>query len=233
MKKIVYICFLSGLMFALGFLSRHYNWIPIDIVRKALYNTGLSKPAGLRISDYHHHRLELFSLYNTQADVVMLGDSLIESADWSILLPEVRLLNFGIDGDRTDTVLRRLDNVLAAKPQKVVLMVGINDFLNKVAPSTAFNNLKSITAKLKSSQTHIYLHKVIKPRTNDKILFNSAVEFNKLIQEHYHTDSSVTIIDLNNHFASDNALSTVYSRDGIHLNGKGYKVWASVLMQQL
>lgn len=233
MKKMIYIFFLSGLMFTLGFLSRHYNWIPIDTVRNALYNTGLSKPAGLRISDYHHHRLELFELYNTQADVLMLGDSLIESAEWSILLPEVQLLNLGIDGDRTDSLLRRLDNALAAKPQKVVLMVGINDFLNKVTPSAAFNNLKSIIIKLKESQTHIYLHKIIQPRTNDKALFNNSVEFNKMIEENYRTDTNVTIIDLNKHLTSDSALSTDYSRDGIHLNGKGYKVWANLLIQKL
>lgn len=233
MKKFIFISFLSGTIFIFGFLCRHYNWIPIDTVRNALYYTGLSKPAGLRISDYHHHRLELFELYNTQADVLMLGDSLIESAEWSILLPEIKLLNLGIDGDRTDSLLKRLDSALTAKPKKVVLMVGINDFLNKVTPSAAFENLKSITIKLKEYQTHIYLHKIIQPRTNDKKLFNNSVELNKLIEEHYRADTSVTIIDLNEHLTSDNALSTDYSRDGIHLNGKGYKVWASLLMQRL
>ena len=49
-------------------------------------------------------------------DVVMLGDSITEGADWAALLPQTRVHNHGIGGDDTVGVLRRLDLVTRAQP---------------------------------------------------------------------------------------------------------------------
>ena len=83
--------------------------------------------AGLMERGYNR-RVELFASYDVQpGDVVMLGDSITEGADWPALLPGVRVHNHGIGGDDTDGVLRRLALVTDRRPGKVFVMIGTND----------------------------------------------------------------------------------------------------------
>jgi len=68
--------------------------------------------------------------------VVCLGDSITEgqlSSNWVDRLQaahagdEVRVVNAGVSGDLTWNVLQRLDPVIAARPDVVVLLAGTND----------------------------------------------------------------------------------------------------------
>lgn len=49
-------------------------------------------------------------------NILFLGDSLVERADWHILFPEKLVLQFGIGGDTTEGLLNRLDAVIKQKP---------------------------------------------------------------------------------------------------------------------
>lgn len=76
---------------------------------------------------YYDVRSGIFEVTESkQAKLVMLGDSIIEQGLWSEWLP-CSVLNRGIGGDTTAGVLNRVDNIIALKPKRVYLLIGVND----------------------------------------------------------------------------------------------------------
>ena len=53
---------------------------------------------------------------NGKPDVVMIGDSLTDGAEWREIFPDQKIVNRGIDSDTTDGVLARLDEIVSIKP---------------------------------------------------------------------------------------------------------------------
>lgn len=59
--------------------------------------------------------------------VVFVGDGLSAGARWEERFAEFAVRNLGVNGDTTDEVLGRLDQVVEADPDAVVLQAGTND----------------------------------------------------------------------------------------------------------
>ena len=60
--------------------------------------------------------------------MVFLGNSIIEGFDLGFYFPDHQTINRGIVGDHLDGLIERLDNsAVALKPEKLFLMIGIND----------------------------------------------------------------------------------------------------------
>jgi lysophospholipase L1-like esterase len=62
--------------------------------------------------------------------IVFLGDSLTYRNRWSDVLPEYDVHNLGMDGDTTQDVLARINQIQPIKPDKIFLQIGINDLLS-------------------------------------------------------------------------------------------------------
>jgi len=76
--------------------------------------------------------------------VLFLGDSLTAGGDWQAWFPDVNALNFGIGGDTSDDVIARLDTVIAADPDEIVLLIGTNDFGHRQNVEHLVRNVQSI-----------------------------------------------------------------------------------------
>jgi len=60
--------------------------------------------------------------------LVFVGDSITEGGDWAAWFPDDEVVNLGVGGDTTASLAERLDQVVAAQPDSVVLLIGANDF---------------------------------------------------------------------------------------------------------
>lgn len=169
-------------------------------------------------------------------DIVFLGNSITAGTDWGKLLNLPHAKNRGISGDITFGVLERLDEVIAGKPAKVFVLIGINDISRNIPDSLILRNYWNIVSRIRkgSKKTHIYFYTLLP--------VNSA--FNKF-KNHYGKDEHilrlneeirkftakrVTVIDLYQHFIdNDKHLKAELTKDGLHLIPAGYQVWADVL----
>ena len=70
-------------------------------------------------------------LPDTEQEIIFLGDSITEQAEWPELLGSLRVKNRGIGADTTIRIIRRLDEVLSSVPSKVFLMAFIRTFISK------------------------------------------------------------------------------------------------------
>lgn len=164
---------------------------------------------------------------------IMLGDSLTENIEWNELIGNDNIINRGIGGDTSEAILNRIDDVIKRYPEKVFIMVGINDLASKKPLSTLIDNYKNIISEIKekSPNTKIYTQSILPINTNIKFLYtdnNRIVEANSKIKEISNQDN-VTYIDLHDKFLKDNQLNSEYTYDGLHLNTNGYKIWKEYL----
>ena len=103
--------------------------------------------------------------------IVALGDSL--TAGWGLAADEAfparletrlrregytyRVVNAGVSGDTTAGGLRRVDWVLRARPEIVIVALGANDGLRAQSPQAMRANLEAIIARLQQADAGILL----------------------------------------------------------------------------
>jgi lysophospholipase L1-like esterase len=171
--------------------------------------------------------------------IVFLGNSLTEYFDLDKFgVPG--LLNRGISGDFTEGALKRLDEVIALKPSRVFIELGINDIVEKVPLDELTQNYSNIIHRLQKAcpGVKLYIQNNLPVNMRGSFL-TSNEDINALVREQNKNlkglagGNSLTYIDLHSHFLKDGALDMDLSTDGIHLNDKGYAIWRSVVEEYL
>jgi lysophospholipase L1-like esterase len=79
--------------------------------------------------------------------IAMLGDSLVDSVNWRLLLHCEGIGNYGERGATTAQMLARLPRILELRPKLLMVMGGTNDALLEVAPEETIANLRAIEAQ--------------------------------------------------------------------------------------
>jgi lysophospholipase L1-like esterase len=183
-------------------------------------------------------KVELFKSYpNSSKDIIFLGNSIMAGTDWMELLGRTDVRNRGISGDITFGVLERLSEVTEGMPAKVFVLIGINDISRNVPDSFIVDNYRKIIQRIKagSPKTNIYFHTLM-PVNNEYTQFKN--HYNKdehilYVNKELKTlaaKEEITLIDLYPHFLNkEKKLDKRYTIDGLHLNAKGYQLWADVL----
>ncbi len=167
--------------------------------------------------------------------IVFLGDSITFLEDWNVLFGVSDIENAGISGNTTDDVLNRLESVIDHKPEKLFLMIGINDLLRGKDVADVLVNYEKIVQTIRSQSPHttVYIQSVL-PVNNDISKYGS-VDSQKIIDLNnglniFAAKNKILFIDLYPYFCgSDNKLYRGYAKDGLHLNSHGYAMWKKVI----
>jgi predicted alpha-1,2-mannosidase len=185
---------------------------------------------------YYYHKKEHFeSLPNGENEIIFLGNSITDNAEWWELFSNTRIRNRGIGGDDTDGILERLDEVTESQPSKIFIMIGTNDLSNGKSVDYIIENYKKIIRLITASTpgTRIYIQSVIP--TDDALHYtrrnSDIIAINDRLGE-IAAANGITYIDLFELFRlENNKLNPEYSSDGLHLNGKGYEVWKEAIIK--
>lgn len=160
--------------------------------------------------------------------VVALGDSLTfgygvpNSQSYPTLLANKtgwHIINAGVNGDTTKKVLKRLDDVIAKQPALVLLGIGGNDVLRRIAPETTKANLLEIVQKLQENQISVVL--IAQPHLSVSILFGKAHD-NPVYQDIAKQKQLPLFAEAWSQILSDDSLKS----DQIHANAQGYALFA-------
>jgi lysophospholipase L1-like esterase len=188
-------------------------------------------------ADYYDSKVSLFSaLPEKKADIVFVGDSHTDRCEWSELFERCGIINRGIDGDTTDGVINRLDEIVSMKPGKIFIMVGGADFIIGRKIPQIENNYKIIIGRIRagSPQTTIYIQSLLPtvqrlvPMPLDLIRgLNAKLKMMADGQKVFFIDIYRAMED------SSGGLNPSYSIDGVHLNGQGYRVWREALLPHI
>jgi lysophospholipase L1-like esterase len=184
---------------------------------------------------YYYRKSIYESLPDDENEIIFLGDSITDNGEWSELFKDLKIKNRGIQGDRTDGILKRLPEVLSSSPRKIFLMIGYNDLSRGVKIDAIVANYEKIVQiiKARSPGTQIYIQSVLPINTK---FYKGRVKNEDLIQLNRHLKQlskkyNSFYLDLYSSFCDDNQQLNIHfaGKDGLHLNGKGYLKWKSII----
>jgi lysophospholipase L1-like esterase len=166
----------------------------------------------------------LFEAFPSGADAVMIGDSITALVQWSDVFPGKQVANRGIPGDTVDGVWRRLDPILKVRPQKVFIMLGINDLIMGSKAEAVLQTYTKIIGTARSSGAKVFIQSTLLTSANYSPNINAEVrKVDDGLVQICAIMKHCTYIDLNARLAPDGFL--VYTLDGVHLSAPGYAIW--------
>jgi lysophospholipase L1-like esterase len=172
---------------------------------------------------------------------VLLGDSLSLWFPAQLLPPGEVWLNQGISGETSQGLLKRLSLLDHVKPQKIFVMVGINDLIKGVAPETVAQDERQIIRYLKRQhpEATIVLQSIL-PHGGEQVTWegrsiliqipNPEIQTLNATLAQIAAEEKVRYLDLSPLFVDgEGTLRQDLSSDGLHLNQRGYLVWSAAL----
>jgi lysophospholipase L1-like esterase len=166
--------------------------------------------------------------------VVFLGNSIFEG--WLRLRPDFfagkPYYDRGISGQTTPQMLLRFyEDVLALKPDVLVLKAGINDIAQNSGPynqQQTLNNIKAIAQLARFNKIKVILCSVLpanefrwRPGLEpaDKVIaLNKAISEFAELEGYFYLDLYSAVVD------DKKGMKAVYADDGVHPTVEGYKV---------
>ena len=189
-------------------------------------------------STYYLQRVSHFeTLPQTKSDIIFLGNSITDGAEWPELFNDIRVKNRGISGDITAGVIHRLDEITNRKPAKVFLLIGVNDLAKNITTDSIVKNILLITDYIhqQSPATKLYVQSIL-PVNNvygKFVTHTDKGEQIKIINAQLKAQSNghgYTNIDLHSSFADeDGKLKANLTNDGLHLKGEAYLFWKHII----
>ena len=185
-------------------------------------------------STYYYQRVSHFeTLPKTKSDIIFLGNSISDGAEWSELFNDTRIKNRGISGDFTAGVLNRLDEISSRKPKKVFLLIGVNDLARNISTDSIFKNIMQIARYLKQEtpSTKLFIQSLLPVNDTFKTFagHTSKGEQIKSLNDNLKLNAATnlyTYIDLYSSFVDEGGkMDKKFTNDGLHLKGDGYLLW--------
>ncbi|GAA3746943.1 hypothetical protein GCM10022239_23070 [Leifsonia bigeumensis] len=156
--------------------------------------------------------------------IVFLGDSITASGDWAGWFPDADTVNLGVSGNKTDDVLERIDDVIAAAPDDISLLVGTNDLGHRLSVEHVVRNIQLLLVELRRTLpgTRMLLQSIM-PR---------GAEFAEQVQEanihlwQFAPTVHAQYLDVWPALAGDDGgIRPEFSGDRLHLTPEGYEAW--------
>ncbi len=173
----------------------------------------------------------------SKSDIIMLGNSLTDGAEWNELLDNRHVKNRGIVGDIVQGLYERMEPILKGQPKKIFILSGVNDVSHGVTGDSIGRAMEKLIVliKTRSPRTKIYLQSML-PFNNDvrewKLLKGReqvVLDGNRAMEE-VARRQGVTWINLYPLFVDDRGrLKAELTNDGLHLMGQGYLIWRDAI----
>lgn len=195
-------------------ISNHTNWTKTHYPK--------------RIAEFKANPLDF-------GDIVFIGNSITEQGEnWAEKVDNSKAKNRGIAGDTTDGILARLNEITFYKPEKVFLLIGINDlFHNPDAVEKIHENILKIVAEIntKSPNSQIFVQTIL-PTTTENLI-RKIKNLNATLKSSAF-EKPFTFINLHQRFVLlDGKMNMDFSTDGVHLNEKGYEIWSEIIKNSI
>jgi lysophospholipase L1-like esterase len=229
MRRIVFVALFAA-CFSAGAIVHKYKLYPrqpVRVIREAI----LANLIGRFPTDTAPKpRNSIFETFHPHADIVMIGDSITQGAEWKEIFPASSIANRGIDFDRSDDILRRIPTALEVTPKKAFLMFGGNDFVSFQTVDAVFANYQRVVEQLEAAHVQVYIQSTLEcSRATCEERLDKVRMLNSKLQS-YANDKGIPFIDINRGMTSaEDGLLKQYTFDGTHLIGSGYVAWRKAI----
>jgi lysophospholipase L1-like esterase len=174
-------------------------------------------------------------------NIVFLGDSITESYDLGRWFPDLPMINSGVWGDRTDQAHERMESaVYAYKPEKVFILLGINDVGHARKNDDIAGRIQSIISDIQKNcpYSKIYLISVYPLNISDFDTWYPPMSenINEVVDDLNEKlsglagEMDIEFIDMAPYLKNDaGELKKEYTVEGLHLTDAAYEAISDVL----
>lgn len=192
-----------------------------------------------KYTEFYYQRASLFDVLPVDStNIVMLGNSLTNGAEWHELFNNPKVVNRGITGDTAQGILDRLEAVTSGQPAKIFLLTGANDISHHLTADSIATAIAELVQAIRTRcpRTKIYVQSIL-PINNSFGRYKNMIDkesvvtdVNALLQPKVE-EMGVKWLNVNPLFADeDGNLRKDYTNDGLHLLGPAYLVWRDFLL---
>ena len=190
-------------------------------------------------SEYWRQRVSLFDILPIERnDIVFLGNSITDGGEFAELFGMPNVKNRGIQSDVISGVAKRLRQVTAGKPKKIFLLIGINDISHNLTPERIASDYRDLVRRIRreTPATKLYIQSIF-PINNDFGRYRNLKGKEQTLKElnsrlsRIASEEGAEFVDLTPALADPKTgkLTREYTNDGLHLTGKGYRVWTDAI----
>ena len=165
-----------------------------------------------------------------EADLVLIGDSLAAAWPDELLraaIPDKRIFNFGLPGDRVQNTLWRLQTIDLAHltPEQVLILIGTNNLSDGEEPEAIAAGLARLIKKARGLWAEAALTVVTIPRRGPPPghLENERSRLNRLITNIVTKMARTSVIDADRVLGMTNSDWSSLHQDLLHLSPEGYR----------
>lgn len=163
--------------------------------------------------------------------VVFFGNSLMAEFPLEMVQSDYKLVKYAVRGAFSEELLRR-KSLLDFHPEKIILLLGINDILVGFDHEDVVGNIEQFIQLAQKANTEIAIISLLPVSFRDGVFakrdhVNSEVFFCNLALKNLADDEGCGFIELHSKFCdSDGTLKADLTYDGVHLTTKGHLLWA-------
>lgn len=182
-------------------------------------------------------------------DILLVGDSNTKQLGspldsgkpidtWQRHFAMYHTINIGLDGDKTQNLLWRLQHgsVTGLQPRVVILMIGSNNmfYTSETGVDSVANGIKACALTLHSMlpMSEIIVVKLLPATSPGYRMYNDIMKTNASIDRlHFNRARKIHVVNLTNDFLNtDGSLKkTLFRSDEFHLSTEGYEVFTRQL----
>jgi lysophospholipase L1-like esterase len=177
------------------------------------------------------------------APVVIVGNSLVFLFHSDLLrseFPGRTVVNRGIGGDTTDTLLMRIEeDAMSLRPNTLILEIGGNDLIQGKCLSRIQNNIHSLIQKIRSKLPKTKIIIISVPPVLDRNLNAITPIYNAFLSTLPKEYKNLVYLETWQYLRDENRpiLKEEFWReegkDKIHMNDKAYSVWGKLIRPHL
>lgn len=164
--------------------------------------------------------------------LLFVGDSIIEGGDWATWFPDDDVVNLGVGGDTVAGLTARVDDVVAAQPDSIVLLIGTNDFgSHRRTVEQVVRGIENVMVTLRRELpgARLLLTSIL-PRTAE--LAPRIKDANRHLRQ-FSATVRAQYLDLWPALAEGDAIREGFTTDALHLSEAGYQAWLDELRPAL
>lgn len=182
------------------------------------------------LETHYTDRVTMFAhLPPMDGGVAFVGDSITDAGRWADAWPGLTVRNFGIGGDTTWGLMARAEQVTAARPERIFLLIGTNDLANwGRSPEQVAEGVAALldlwAAELPGTQ--VFVQSVL-PRQAE--FHERITELNGRLRE-LAAEKGAVFVDIHPAFVVEGGrIDPAVTLDDLHLTGEGYARWRALI----
>lgn len=173
-----------------------------------------------------------------QGKILLIGSSSFTYwKDVSHYLPGYPLINRGFGGSSLPHLIRYFDDIVTPyKPRQILIYCGENDLGGTITGDTVFSRFKTLFNMLRNQNKKAKITYIsMKPSPSRAHLMAEMRSGNQQIREWLKTKKRTSFVDVYTPM-TDSAgapLEDIFLDDKLHMNAKGYTIWAKEIAPHL